>query len=184
MIEFNPPKELIDEIELKSYFILPSKFTYRELNLVKHSALFFASGYFSKNTTNPNRKITLQMPLYVPITEMLRNARAHGGSKDNRETTLGIFLNKDYICVGCHDGGDYFQNPKVKNDWEQNKHLTEFHKAEDEIAKTMSGVNFGKIISSEILEKIYIDSREGIFYGRINVRDPKWNLENLIIENN
>jgi hypothetical protein len=151
-----------------------------ELLNVKYTSMMIINRFFSSSKSLIPENIAMKISAYMPIGEMLKNARAHGGSKDSYETTLGLFLNNQYVCIGCHDGGKYFKSNVTKLQWECKDYVTDSHKAEDEISKAMSGYGIGNFWIKGSSERIYVDMSQGVIYSRINVRDEKYNLETII----
>lgn len=100
------------------------------------------------------------------IGEMIKNARVHGGSKEN-PTFFGLFMDEFKFILGCNDGGDYFRNKEIKRIWERKKDLKEFHKSDNPNV----GAHFGYSYFRIRFDEIKVDTKHGTLYGIVNLEN-------------
>jgi len=155
---FYPPEEFLkimgcnkpEELS-KRWFIYPPK---TERKIIRHGAR--AISRFIDDSYSQRAQDSCE----VIVLELLKNSRFHGSSKDNQNTTIGLFLTEEAACVGCHDGGDYFKKQQTKEVWEDRQIEPNPHKVENKNI----GYRAGQRIIYDVSDKIHIDTEEGIIY--------------------
>jgi len=160
---FSLSDNLIDKTDLNFecvYYYLPPKFSKDLEGSVVFSVMTTLDKYYNM------RKIPVEIGYQHNnlIREIIKNARWHGGSRDNHPTYLGLFFNSKKFIMGCYDGGDYFKREDIKEIWENKGELREFHKDEGPI-----GQHFGYSYFKYKLDEIRIDTEEGVFYGIVGI---------------
>ena len=171
---FSLSNELIDKEDLNFecvYYYFPPKFSKGLEHSVVSSAMWTLDAYYENN------KIPIKIGYQHNnlIREIIKNSRWHGGSKDDHETFLGLFFNDKKFILGCWDGGEYFKREEIKNIWENKLDLKEFHKSN----QYGIGYHFGYRYFKDKLDEIKIDTKEGVFYGIVNI-DNYLKKSNLI----
>lgn len=97
----------------------------------------------------------------MTISELLKNALAHGGNGDEKGLiNLAILVNENKTLTGIHDGGDYFKNSKIKQIYEQGER-TQISNSEPVEGLSGYGVGNSLIFHSDLI----IDENKGILYS-------------------
>jgi len=145
------------------YYYLPPKFSKDLQNSVLYSAVWTLDAYYEI------KKFPIKVGYQnsAIIREMIKNSRWHGGSKDDKPTYFGLFINKDKFALGCNDGGDYFKRKDIREIWESKRELKEFHKSN----QSGIGYHFGYRYFKDTLDEIKIDTDYGTLYGIVNVEN-------------
>jgi hypothetical protein len=157
-----------DEINFECvYYYLPPKFSKDLEGSLVLSTMWTLDGYYEGKSS-----VRIGYQHNNAIREMIKNARWHGGSKDNSPTYFGLFFNKENFVLGCNDGGDYFKREDIKGIWENKEELKEFHKPESKDV----GYHFGYSYFKSKFDRINVDTEHGTLYGIVDVRKY---LENL-----
>lgn len=155
MNEFNPHENFFSPILFKTYWYLPTGFNKKlERNTLK-SIISTIDSYYSIPFGPGFSKQHF-------FSEVLKNARVHGGNLEEKPTYCGIFLNKEKICFGCCDGGNYFKREDIKEIWESKSDLKEMrHKTLD----SETGFGFGYDMLKRTQDtRIFVDNVLGILY--------------------
>lgn len=129
------------------------------------SSILFISGLVSKlcefyriNLNYETRSKLKSQKIWDVSGEMLENCFNHGPK--NKDVWFGLFLGEKGVCYGFCDGGDYFKDSKIKNQYENKIEISEFDKSTfDENHQT--GVDFHIYPFSDMIE---VDSENGILY--------------------
>jgi len=163
---FSLSNKIIDKEDLGFecvYYYLPPKFSKDLEHSVVCSVMWTLDNYYNI------RKIPIQIGYQHNnlVLEIIKNSRWHGGSKDNNETYLGLFFDNEKFILGCYDGGDYFKKEETKEIWENKKELKEFHKSNQHGI----GYHFGYNYFKDKLDEIRIDTKNGVFYGIVNIKN-------------
>jgi len=90
--------------------------------------------------------------------EALVNSQKHG-SKKGTPFTHALFLARKGICQGFRDGGEYFQDARIKKQFESKTPITEFDQETENCFRI--GVNDHIYPFSDIIE---VDDNKGILY--------------------
>lgn len=162
----NPKKDPV-----KIFYFLPSKFSKNLQNSVLYSSMWTLDRYYNL------KKFDLDIGFQhsIDIREIIKNARWHGGSKDNHPTHFGLFMNADKFCLGCNDGGDYFKRQDIKEIWENKRELKEFHKSDNPEIGFHIGYNHIK----GRFDEIKVDTEYGTFYGVVEIKNFLIRIKNI-----
>lgn len=128
------------------------------------SSILFISGLVSKlcefyriNLNDETRSKLKSQKIWDVSGEMLENCFNHGPK--NKDVGFGLFLGEKGTCYGFCDGGDYFKDSKIKEQYENKIEITKFDTSEENCQQ--SGVNSHIYSFSDMIE---VDSEKGILY--------------------
>ena len=153
---FEPTEKFFNSILFRTYYYLPREFGKKlERNTLK-SIVSVIDSYYSYSTYDVGHSNQHF------FSEVLKNARVHGGKIDEKNIYCGIFLNKEEFCFGCYDGGEYFRKNEIKQIWENKLPLIEpRHKTND--SETGFGFGYDMLRRTKNTE-LFVDTEKGIVY--------------------
>lgn len=161
---FKPSKRILEAIcdnekIIYSYEIIPrtsDKRTNEECSILSLTGLVSKIREFYKIDINDESRKKLDSQKVCDVTwEALCNCLHHG--PEDKDIWFGLFLGEKGVCYGFHDGGDYFLNEDIKNQYENKKPIKIFGKN----TSHQVGVNFCIYPNSDMIE---VDLEKGILY--------------------
>jgi len=185
-MNFKPPREILEKIcsdsnncrydwedvthKIKDDFSMQSLFHLRR-----------ASSTIEKicNFYNVNERRLHPMWCNV-IAEATQNCFDHNPKAN--QILVGLFLGDKGVCTGFYDGGKYFRNRKIKNQYEKKLPIKKFDRRTIE-TNNQAGVT---IIIFKYSDSIYVDSAKGILYcikQKENLIAPKGEVGNYFLKN-
>lgn len=105
----------------------------------------------------------------VNVQEILKNAYYHGNTK-NQGIEFGYFYSPKNVVIGCNDGGHYFKDSRIKEIWENKEPIMSSDSIFNEDGRQVSGYNIGMDFIYNYYNDIFIDTNQGAFFGRINIK--------------
>lgn len=97
-------------------------------------------------------------PVSVPYYEAVKNSFAHG-KLDFDKILIGHYIGDLGVCFGFYDGGDYFKNENIKNQYENKIPVKNFNKN-----PRISCRGNGTKRIFKFSDFIEVDSKKGILY--------------------
>jgi len=94
------------------------------------------------------------------LDDMVSNAIYHG-PEDETDIFLGVYAHKFLKLIACNDGGDYFKRPEIKELWESQSIVGEYHFVADRNGMPHGGQ---KKIYGDGRNVIYVDNSQGTLY--------------------
>jgi hypothetical protein len=166
-------KNKIEKGFYEVFYYLPPAFSKDLETSVVISAMWTLDGYYEKWNKIP---VNIGYQHNNLIREIIKNSRVHSGSKNGFPAYFGLFFNKEKFVCGCNDGGEYFKREDIKDIWENKKELNEFHKSDDPAV----GFHIGYRSFKDRFDELKIDTKNGTFYGIVEVEKYIKRFENII----
>ncbi|MGV8086195.1 MAG: hypothetical protein ACP5N1_01060 [Candidatus Woesearchaeota archaeon] len=164
---FKPSQKLLDaickegEIPLIHYGVFP----YGPVDYMYEFQMLYGPGLFEEinsfycHELNGDKKRLDIQGIHNVSGELFKNWIDHAPEGHNLVT--GTYLGRKGVCYGFYDGGEFFKNPKLKQQIENKSFFKEFHFPSSENT-CQSGFNNHIFPCSDLLE---VDVDKGIIYA-------------------